>query len=203
VFFAPSSSKSRSQWMWTEAADTIDAQRPHANGSRASFTSPNTPRKKPSAAFDESFPRAAREGNCRGRTRSREVKLRSDPLFNARKGEWFPYGRVSVLMHYLACFTLFDGDPDRVTTILDGFLAVTPRRCKPPRGNISFPQPRHRRTSACSAGCGPMTAASVTPKPSRWLQLWVPNGQSPWPKRTVRTLPNGMQVVLAEIARLS
>ena len=32
------------------------------------------------------------------------------------------------LMHYLACFTLFDGDPDRVNTILDGFLAVTPEQ---------------------------------------------------------------------------
>ena len=29
------------------------------------------------------------------------------------------------LMHYLACFTLFDGDPNRINTILDGFLAVT------------------------------------------------------------------------------
>ena len=31
-------------------------------------------------------------------------------------------------MHYLACFTLFDGDPNRVNTILDGFLAVTPEQ---------------------------------------------------------------------------
>ena len=30
------------------------------------------------------------------------------------------------LMHYLACFTLFDGDPQRINTALDGFLAVTP-----------------------------------------------------------------------------
>ena len=30
------------------------------------------------------------------------------------------------LMHYLACFTLFDGDPDRVNTVLDGSLAVNP-----------------------------------------------------------------------------
>jgi predicted Zn-dependent peptidase len=29
------------------------------------------------------------------------------------------------LMHYLACFTLFDGDPHRVNTILDGFVDVT------------------------------------------------------------------------------
>jgi predicted Zn-dependent peptidase len=29
------------------------------------------------------------------------------------------------LMHLLAGFTLFDGDPKLVNTILDGFLAVT------------------------------------------------------------------------------
>ncbi len=29
------------------------------------------------------------------------------------------------LMHLLACFTLFDGEPQLVNTILDGFLAVT------------------------------------------------------------------------------
>ena len=29
------------------------------------------------------------------------------------------------LMHYLACFTLFDGDPGLVNTILGGFLDVT------------------------------------------------------------------------------
>jgi len=30
------------------------------------------------------------------------------------------------LMHLLACFTLFDNEPQLVNTILDGFLAVTP-----------------------------------------------------------------------------
>jgi predicted Zn-dependent peptidase len=29
------------------------------------------------------------------------------------------------LMHLLACFTLFDNQPQLVNTILDGFLAVT------------------------------------------------------------------------------
>ncbi|MGH9561515.1 MAG: hypothetical protein ACRD3S_08675, partial [Terracidiphilus sp.] len=33
-------------------------------------------------------------------------------------------------MHYLACFTLFDGDPDRVNGILDGFLQVTPEQAQ-------------------------------------------------------------------------
>jgi hypothetical protein len=31
-------------------------------------------------------------------------------------------------MHYLACFTLFDGDPGLINTVLDGFLAVTPEQ---------------------------------------------------------------------------
>jgi predicted Zn-dependent peptidase len=31
-------------------------------------------------------------------------------------------------MHLLACFTLFDGQPQLVNTILDGFLAVTKER---------------------------------------------------------------------------
>ena len=34
------------------------------------------------------------------------------------------------LMHYLACFTLFDGDPQRINTVLDGFLAVTPEQAR-------------------------------------------------------------------------
>jgi predicted Zn-dependent peptidase len=29
------------------------------------------------------------------------------------------------LMHLLACFTLFDNDPQLVNSMLDGFLAVT------------------------------------------------------------------------------
>jgi predicted Zn-dependent peptidase len=33
-------------------------------------------------------------------------------------------------MHYLACFTLFDGDPQRINTVLDGFLAVTPEQAR-------------------------------------------------------------------------
>ena len=28
-------------------------------------------------------------------------------------------------MHYLACFTLFDGDPNRINTVLEGFQAIT------------------------------------------------------------------------------
>ena len=47
------------------------------------------------------------------------------------------------LMHYLACFTLFDGDPQRINTILDGFLAVTPGECRPSQENISCRESRY------------------------------------------------------------
>ena len=53
-----------------------------------------------------------------------KVKWRSDyyaTLEGGRGGYMPKYG----LMHLLACFTLFDNEPQLVNTILEGFLAVT------------------------------------------------------------------------------
>jgi zinc protease len=53
-----------------------------------------------------------------------KVKFRADyySMLEGGMGSHMPrFG----LMHYLACFTLFDGDPHRVNTILEGFLDVT------------------------------------------------------------------------------
>jgi len=53
-----------------------------------------------------------------------KIKWRSDyfaTLEGGRGGHMPKYG----LMHLLACFTLFDGEPQLVNTILEGFLAVT------------------------------------------------------------------------------
>ncbi|MGD0962956.1 MAG: pitrilysin family protein [Candidatus Acidiferrales bacterium] len=58
-----------------------------------------------------------------------KVKFRADyySMLEGGMGSHMPrFG----LMHYLACFTLFDGDPHRVNTILDGFLAVTPAEAR-------------------------------------------------------------------------
>jgi zinc protease len=51
-----------------------------------------------------------------------KVKWQSDyySLLEGGRGGMPRYG----LMHLLACFTLFDGEPQLVNTILDGFLAV-------------------------------------------------------------------------------
>jgi predicted Zn-dependent peptidase len=54
-----------------------------------------------------------------------KVKFRSD-YYSMLEGGMGSYMPRFGLMHYLACFTLFDGDPDRVNTVLDGFLGVTP-----------------------------------------------------------------------------
>ncbi|HJY87329.1 MAG TPA: pitrilysin family protein [Candidatus Acidoferrales bacterium] len=54
-----------------------------------------------------------------------KVKFRSNyySQLEGGHGGYLPrYG----LMHYLACFTLFDQDPQLVNTVLDEFLAVTP-----------------------------------------------------------------------------
>jgi zinc protease len=54
-----------------------------------------------------------------------KVKFRAD-YYSMLEGGMGSYMPRFGLMHYLACFTLFDGDPDRVNTVLDGFMAVTP-----------------------------------------------------------------------------
>lgn len=54
-----------------------------------------------------------------------KVKFRSD-YYSTLEGGLGGYMPRFGLMHYLACFTLFDGEPRLVNTILDGFLAVTP-----------------------------------------------------------------------------
>jgi predicted Zn-dependent peptidase len=55
-----------------------------------------------------------------------KVKFRSD-YFSALEGGHVPrFG----LMHYLACFTLFDGDAGLVNRILNGFLEVTPEQAQ-------------------------------------------------------------------------
>ena len=53
------------------------------------------------------------------------------------------------LMHLLACFTLFDNEPQLVNTILDGFLAVTRERSSGRGEEISAARKIARSCSAC------------------------------------------------------
>jgi len=58
-----------------------------------------------------------------------KVKFRAD-YYSMLEGGMCSYMPRFGLMHYLECFTLFDGDPKRVNTVLDGFLAVTPAQAQ-------------------------------------------------------------------------
>jgi predicted Zn-dependent peptidase len=80
-----------------------------------------------------------------------KVKWRSDyysTLEGGRGGHMPRYG----LMHLLACFTLFDGEPQLVNTVLDGFLvvkreeilAVARRYLRPENRAIVFRTPLHK-----------------------------------------------------------
>jgi zinc protease len=77
------------------------------------------------AAFDTVILQAQEKGISADELEQLKVKWRSDyyaTLESGRGGYMPKYG----LMHLLACFTLFDDEPQLVNTILEGFLAVTP-----------------------------------------------------------------------------
>jgi predicted Zn-dependent peptidase len=76
------------------------------------------------AAFDAIIQEVQEKGIADSELEQLKVKWRSDyfaTLEGGRGGYMPKYG----LMHLLACFTLFDGQPQLVNSILDGFLTVT------------------------------------------------------------------------------
>jgi zinc protease len=76
------------------------------------------------ASFDAVIGEVREKGIGEEELQQIKVKWRSDyfSTLEGGRGGYMPrYG----LMHLLACFTLFDGEPQLVNTILDEFLAVT------------------------------------------------------------------------------
>ena len=76
------------------------------------------------AEFDAVIKEVQEKGISEDELQQLKVKWRSDyySTLEGGRGGYMPrYG----LMHLLACFTLFDTEPQLVNTILDGFLAVT------------------------------------------------------------------------------
>jgi predicted Zn-dependent peptidase len=58
-----------------------------------------------------------------------KVKFRAEYYSSLEGGHGSSFPRFG-LMHYLACFTLFDNDPSLINSILDGFMKVTPEQVK-------------------------------------------------------------------------
>jgi predicted Zn-dependent peptidase len=76
------------------------------------------------ATFDAVIYEVQEKGIGEDELQQIKVKWRSDyfSTLEGGRGGYIPrYG----LMHLLACFTLFDGEPELVNTILDDFLAMT------------------------------------------------------------------------------
>jgi predicted Zn-dependent peptidase len=76
------------------------------------------------AAFDAVIRKIQEKGISEDELQQLTVKWRSDyysTLEGAKGGTMPRHG----MMHLLACFTLFDNEPQLVNTILDGFLKVT------------------------------------------------------------------------------
>jgi zinc protease len=58
-----------------------------------------------------------------------KVKFRAEYFSSLEGGHGSSFPRFG-LMHYLACFTLFDNDPTLINSILDGFMKVTPAQVR-------------------------------------------------------------------------
>ena len=93
------------------------------------------------AAFDEVIHEVCDHGIGEDELQQLKVKWKSDyysTLEGGRGGYMPKYG----LMHLLACFTLFDGEPQLVNTILEGFLRVTPEEIRSVAQKYLRPQNR-------------------------------------------------------------
>jgi len=134
-------------------ADNIDVNGPTQMVTRI-FHKPEISSDETIAAFDEVIRELQEKGIGVEELDAVKVKYRADhySMLEGGMGSYMPrFG----LMHYLACFTLFDGDPDRVNTILDGFLAVTPAQIQAVAKKYLVPRNRailSRRPSALVPG---------------------------------------------------
>jgi zinc protease len=108
------------------SADVFDTNGPTQMVTRI-FHKPEFTSEGTVAIFDEVIEGIQQKGIALDELDPVKVKFRSD-YYSMLEGGMGSYMPRFGLMHYLACFTLFDGDPNRVNTILDGFLAVTPEQ---------------------------------------------------------------------------
>jgi predicted Zn-dependent peptidase len=93
------------------------------------------------AAFDDVVREISEHGVTEDELAAVKVKIRSD-YYSMLEGGMGSYMPRFGLMHYLASFTLFDGDPDRVNTVLDQFQAVTSTEVQAVARKLLVPQNR-------------------------------------------------------------
>ena len=109
-------------------ADIVDANGPTQMVTRV-FHKPEFSTEETIAEYDDVIRDVQQNGISQEELDAVKVKFRADhySMLEGGMGSYMPrFG----LMHYLACFTLFDGDPDRINSFLDGFLEVTPEQAQ-------------------------------------------------------------------------
>jgi predicted Zn-dependent peptidase len=102
---------------------------------------PEIPVEQALAAYDAVLDEVRQKGIDGGELEQCKVKFRSDYISSLEGGHGAYIPRYG-LMHYMACFTLFDGDPTLVNSILEGFLAVTPEQVRAAAQKYLDPQRR-------------------------------------------------------------
>jgi predicted Zn-dependent peptidase len=108
------------------------------------------------AEFDAVIRGVQEQGIAADELEQVKVKFRSD-YYSSLEGGLGGYIPRFGLMHYAACFTLFDGDPTLVNSILDGFMAVTPEQARAAAQKYLVPANRAiviRARSAAAAQTG-------------------------------------------------
>ena len=93
------------------------------------------------AAFEEIMSEIRDKGIDEDELSQIKVKFRSDFYSHLEGGMGAHMPRFG-LMHYLACFTLFDNDPQLINSVLDKFLAVTPDQVREVARKMLVPQQR-------------------------------------------------------------
>ena len=121
-------------------ADLIDTNGPTQMVTRI-FPKPEFEPAAAIAAFDEVIREISEHGVAEDELAAVKVKIRSD-YYSMLEGGMGSYMPRFGLMHYLASFTLFDGDPDRVNTVLDQFQAVTSAEVQGVARKLLVPQNR-------------------------------------------------------------
>src|SRR5262249_30086097 len=85
------------------------------------------------AAYDAVLDTVTQKGIGAEELEQCKVKFRSDYISSLEGGHGAYIPRYG-LMHLLACFSLFDGEPSLVNTIVDGFMNVTPEQVRAAAG---------------------------------------------------------------------
>ncbi len=122
------------------SADIFDANGPTQMVTRI-FHKPEYTAGATIDAYDEIIREVQEKGIAEDEIEAVKVKFRSD-YYSMLEGGMGSYMPRFGLMHYLACFTLFDGDPDRVNTVLDGFLATSAAQAQAVARRYLVPQNR-------------------------------------------------------------